>query len=118
MSPARDEDFKALARRRLVRRVDAGDEKAGIGLKQYSKLQTLKLNVRLDVIQHAHEEQQEVELRLELLYVNNQGSEELCEVENVKKRQWEATTWMGSHSVCCDGKKVACNIRSGGGQHG
>ena len=98
MSPARDDDFKAVARRRLVGRVDADDEKAGIGLKQYSKLQTVKLDVKLGVIQHAQEEQQEVELRLELLYVNDQGSEKLCEVENVRKRRWEATTW--APTVC------------------
>ena len=98
MSPARDDDFKAVARRRLVGRVDADDEKAGIGLKQYSKLQTVKLDVRLGVIQHAQEEQQEVKLRLELLYVNDQGSEKLCEVENVRKRRWEATTW--APTVC------------------
>ena len=40
--------------------------------------------MKLGVIQHAQEEQQEVELRLELLYVNDQGSEKLCEVENVR----------------------------------
>ena len=101
MSPARDDDFKAVARRRLVRRVDAGDEKAEIGLKQYSKLQRVKLDVKLGVIQHAQEEQQEVELRLELLYVNDQGSEKLCEVENVKKRRWEATTWAPVQCVLC-----------------
>ena len=99
MSPARDDDFKAVARRRLVGRVDADDEKAGIGLKQYSKLQTVKLDVKLGVIQHAQEEQQEVELRLELLYMNYQCSEKLCEVENVRKRRWEAmTTW--APTVC------------------
>ena len=36
--------------------MDADYEKAGIGLKQYSKLQTVKLDVKLGVIQHAQEE--------------------------------------------------------------
>ena len=76
----------------------------GIGLKQYSKLQRVKLDVKLDVIQHVQEEQQEVELRLELLYVNDQGSEKLCEVENVKKRRWEATT--GAPTVCVELAKM------------
>ena len=71
---ARDGAVKAVASRELVTRVAADDEKAGIGLEPYNRLQQVKLDVKLDVMQHAQEEQQRIELRLELLDLIDQCS--------------------------------------------
>ncbi len=98
---ARDGAVKAVASRELVTRVAADDEKAGIGLKPYNRLQQVKLDVKLDVIQHAQEEQQRIELRLELLdLIDSVRSEELHEVESGKKRRWEASNTRSSNRVC------------------
>ena len=98
---AHDGAVKAVASRGLVTRVAADDEKAGIGLKPYSRLQQVKLDVKLDVIQHAQEEQQRIELRLELLdLIDSVRSEELHEVESGKKRRWEASNTRSSNHVC------------------
>ena len=91
--------------------VAADDEKAGIGLKPYNRLQQVKLDVKLDVIQHAQEEQQRIELRLELLdLIDSVRSEELHEVE--REREEEA---MGSiqHQKLLKGAGTECSEQSG-----
>ena len=106
--PARDGDFRAVAKRWLAWRAAEGDETVQNALKLQDKLlQKVKLDVKLDVLLLMQEEQQSIELRLELLDLSDQWSERLREVENERKRRWRAER--GAPNMSC---KVAAMLQA------